>query len=152
MNDNISEKVNSLLAEYNMLRDEMRLFLSFHRRDTQIVLTIITISYGLIIKSSGNKILEKFANELIIIIPSIIFLYIVLQTINFHMVSVQGKSRARIEREINKLLGNEYMVFDNKISPVHIRSFFKSPIPFATIIYFAFFIFLFFYSLIKSLN
>jgi hypothetical protein len=143
MNDNIPEKINSLLSEYNMLRDEMRLFLGFHRRDTQIILTIITISYGFITKASGDKILEKFVNELIFILPSVIFLYIVLQTINFHMVSVQGKSRARIEREINNLLGGEYMIFDNKISPIHIRSFTKSPIPLATIIYFTFFIWVF---------
>lgn len=43
----LEQKLAAMLAEYNMLREEMRLFGSFHRRDSQMMVGVMILLVGL---------------------------------------------------------------------------------------------------------
>ncbi len=121
------KQLNAMLAEYNMLRDEMKVFLDYHRRNSQIFAGIIGVLITVYLSSTANidtKVLS-------VIIPSSIFLFYMLQIFNFHMVSMEAKACARLENKINKLLDNDVMDWESVVARNVVRGA-GSPIPLAT--------------------
>lgn len=123
----LKQQTEATLAEYNMLREEMRMFIGFHRRDTQLTLGIVGTLVSVYL--SGSAVVNT--NALTFIIPSVLFVYFVMQIFNLHMVSVSAKACARIETRINKLLGGKFLDWESKASRRSVRGP-SSPTPIAT--------------------
>ncbi len=120
--------LTAALAEYSMLREEVRMFARFHRRDTQIVAGLLAVLGGLYL--SDKRVVDS--QVVGAVIPSLIFLYCVMQIINLHMVSVETKACARIEDRVNRLLCPEIaMDWESAIAREFIRGPY-SPTPYAT--------------------
>lgn len=143
----VDNELKATLSEYNMLREEMRMFLEFHRRDTQIFGGILG---GLVSIYLSNSTIFNI-NILTIIIPSLIFLYYSFQIYNFHMVSVEAKACARIEQRINLLLNRTVMDWESVIAKQNVRGA-GSPAPMATVAIMLLFLFIFIVFSLKALD
>lgn len=113
--DMIEHRLSAILSEYNMLRNEILMYLGNHRRDTQIIAGVMGILVGLYV--AGNSLIDR--GLLVIIIPSSLFIYYLAQVMSHHMVSIEAKACARIERRINKLLKNKVMDWDSVVFKEH---------------------------------
>lgn len=95
-------RLDAILAEYNTLREEMRMFLQFHRRDTYLA----AIVAGGVVAYMGEN-LKNLPAFIYAIIPSVIFVYILCQLINLYHVSLQAKACKRVEERVNNLFGTD---------------------------------------------
>ena len=141
-------RYEATLTEYKMLREEMKMFLTFHRNDTNYLLLAIS---ALVTLYATKGIIP---NIILAIIPSIVFLYLVVQFINEHMIGVQAKACIRIEHRINRYLGGvPAMDWESVVVPKTVRCS-QSPGPLATVSFFALLVivFIFFAYLCTHLN
>lgn len=111
-------KLETMLSEYRWLGQDQHLHTEIHRKDAQIFLTAIA---ALIALSSSN---QSFVPLIIIylIIPSLVFVYYMLQSINFHVVLFEAKQRAKIETRINAEFSDALMGWESNTVKVHLRN------------------------------
>jgi hypothetical protein len=118
--------LTAILSEYKMLRDEMQMFVGYHRRDTQLLIALLSVLVSLYLTNGSLFAVEGLA----LIIPTLICVYFLMQIFNLYMVSVEAKACARIENRVNALLGSTVMDWEN-LSRKVVRSG-ASPTPLAT--------------------
>jgi len=127
-------RMEATLTEYRMLREEIKMFLCFQRTDTQYLFLLLGALIGAYASGKTPVPSDVFA----LIIPSLIFLYTLMQVYNFHIVSVEAKACARIEERINNLFGGrKVMDWESDVSPLAIRGR-QSPTPFSNVVFLAF--------------
>jgi hypothetical protein len=127
-------RMEATLTEYRMLREEMKMFIGFHRTDTQYLCFLLVALIGAYASEKTPIPSDVFA----LIVPSLIFLYTLMQVYNFHMVSVEARACARIEERINNLFGGrKVMDWQSDVAPVAIGGR-QSPIPFMTAVFIVF--------------
>ncbi|MBF8264748.1 MAG: hypothetical protein HW384_612 [Dehalococcoidia bacterium] len=133
------QQLTAILTEYKMLREEMRLFGSFHRRDSQILIGVMAVIVSLYL--SNQTIIN--INVLTLIIPSLVFIYLIMQISTVYVTGLEAKACARIEKRINKLLGNQILMdWETTIGRTNLRSS-LSPTPFTVGGFYALFVFIF---------
>ncbi len=135
-----------LLAEHNSLREDVRMCAQFHRRD--IHLLIILIGAVLAVSYSETGFLPCNANIgslALLIAPSVMFVFYLLQIISFHWENVLVRQCARIERLVNDLSHKNLMGWESFTAKKHIRKF-TAPTMFSGVALMTFFfiIFIFF--------
>jgi hypothetical protein len=124
-------RMEATLTEYRMLREEMKMFLGFHRTDTKYLCFLLAALIGAYASQKTPIPSDVFA----LIVPSLIFLYTLIQVYNFCMVSAQAKACARIEKRINNLFGDgKVMDWQSEVAPVALGVR-QSPIPFMTAVF-----------------
>jgi len=108
-----------VLAEYNTLREEMRMFLGFIRRDTQILMVFV----GALLAAYASKPKDFDVSFVPMMIPSAIFIYVTATAINFFTVSAQAKACQRIEERVNARFKPEIiMEWETYVVPKTIRN------------------------------
>jgi hypothetical protein len=127
-------RMEATLTEYRMLREEMKMFLGFHRTDTQYLCFLL----GALIGAYASEKTPVPSDVFALIVPSLIFLYTLMQVYNLHMVSVEARACARIEERINNLFGGrKVMDWESDVARVAIRGR-QSPTPFSTAVFLVF--------------
>jgi hypothetical protein len=125
----MEHQLKAIFSEYEMLRQEMRMFAEYHRRDTQIAFSLLGILIGLYFTQAAP--IDQ--GLLAILITSTVFIHYLLQIINLHMVSAEAKACARIEGKVNKLLDFNAMDWESVVGKSSVRTLgFSSPAPIAT--------------------
>ena len=104
-------EIQSVLAEYNMLREEMRMFTQFHRRDTHLLIIILGALLAACFAKESKVGMETFY----VVAPSVLFIYYLFQIINLHVTSNQSKQCCRIERQLNELSGITLMDWEHVV-------------------------------------
>lgn len=99
------KKLEALFKEYDTLRSEMKLYLSFLRMDSRILL----LAFGAIL-ALVNSTSFTLIGYLQPIIPTAVFVFILSQYMSLHMISVEAKACANIEKKINNLLCEEKLM------------------------------------------
>jgi hypothetical protein len=113
-----SEKLlhEATLTEYKMLREEMKTFMAFQRNDTHYLL----LSLGTLVTLFASKLI--LLNNLVAVVPSVAFAYLLVQFMSGHTINVQAKACARIERRINSCFGGEpAMDWESVVVPKTVR-------------------------------
>lgn len=124
--DNERLWLDAALCEYQALRKEMLHFLDNFRRDSTIVGGLLAGAFAL-----QNAKLGWISDNVIVMIPSALFAYVLLQIANLHMSFVEARQCARIEEKINQRLGGWPMEWESRIATRDVRSP-KTPIAIAT--------------------
>ena len=91
------EELEVILTEYRSLREEIRMFVGFHRRDTQLVLAVAAALGSLSLVTpqvQGPRLLYA-------VLPTVLFVYYMLQLVNVRVASLEAKHCARIEMQLN---------------------------------------------------
>lgn len=121
-------ELQAVLAEYNMLREEIRMFIQFYRRDTHLLILVLGAMFAACLAKESKLGIETFH----IIAPSAIFIYYLFQIINIHMLSIQSQQCSRIERQMNHAAGRVLMDWESTASP-YFRKKPHTPCSFAVI-------------------
>jgi hypothetical protein len=112
-----SDKIAVMLEEYRWLGSDQQLYTRLHRRDAQIFIPILT---GLIaLSSSENTFISQKTAYLLI--PSIIFIYYMLQALNLTVVTFQAKQRAKIESRLNDFYKDDLMGWESYTAKTYLR-------------------------------
>ena len=111
-------QIEALFKEYDTLREEMKMYLNFLRRDMHLTIIVLGVVAGVLRFSPS-----EFYPHVYTVIPSIIFILIMSLLMTFHMVSVEAKACARIEQSVNELIGlQKAMAWESIIAPQHVRN------------------------------
>lgn len=113
-----------LLAEYNALREDMRMCAQFHRRD--IHLLIIFIGAVLTVIYSKPDLLPCNVNVISLvskIVPSLIFVFLLLQIISFHWENVMVRQCIIIENRVYDLFRKNLMDYESVVASRYIRKY-----------------------------
>ena len=110
------DEIDILLTEYQMHREEMRVFIEFHRRDTQISFVIIAAVIALLSKGGFNN------NYVIMVIPSMIFVLYLAQMLNAHQIKSSARACGCIEKKINSIYDMQLMVWESELVPYYMSS------------------------------
>ena len=108
-----SNQLRAILAEYGTLREEIRLFRSQHQILLQAFLGVVTLLVGAYFAKPEGVNLDVIA----LVIPSLVFLFYLLQVSSFYQAAAQGKASARIESRVNALFGTTLMDWDSFVTP-----------------------------------
>lgn len=100
-------KFSALLAEYNMLSEEVRMYMKEIMKIP--VLTAIILAY--IFGSGGTETFSKFSNLLVVPVLAGLFFYL---SFLYYCVIKLGRHRALVEEEINQLAGEVVMCWNSK--------------------------------------
>jgi len=120
------------------------IFIKYHRRDTQIFVLVVGILLGLYGSNIGTK-----SDIMTLAIPSLVFVYYLMQVFNLHMVSVEAKACARIEKRVNGLFNKALMDWESKVVRTSLRGF-NSPTLIVTLAVLLLFLSLFVYFSVAS--
>jgi hypothetical protein len=132
-----------LLAEYNSRQEDIRMCAQFHRKD--IHLSIIVIGAVLAVSHTStdfpsiNCNVSSLASD---ILPSVMFVFYLLQIISFHWENVMVRHCARIERLVNDLSHKNLMDWESFAAKKYIRKL-TAPTMFSGIALMAFFLVVF---------
>ena len=111
-------QIEALFKEYDTLREEMKMYLNFLRRDMHLTIIVLGVVAGVLRFSPS-----EFHPHVYTVIPSIIFILIMSLLMTFHMVSIEAKACARIEQRVNELVGlQKAMAWESIIAPQHVRN------------------------------
>jgi hypothetical protein len=108
-------RLRIMLAEYDWLGDDQKLYNKFFRTDTQIAITVLA---GLITLSYDNR--TSIPTEtLYIAITGGIFVYIMSLSVSWYMMICESKRRSELEKAINRELGkeDEFMRWESQVAP-----------------------------------
>ena len=115
---NMDMQIEALFKEYDTLREEMKMYLNFLRRDMHLTIIVLGVVAGVLRFSPS-----EFYPHIYTVIPSIIFILIMSLLMTFHMVSIEAKACARIEQSVNELIGlQKAMAWESIIAPQHVRN------------------------------
>jgi hypothetical protein len=135
-----------LLAEYNSLREDVRMCAQFHRRDIHLLVILIGAVLAVSFSERGSLPCNADIGSLaLLIFPSVMFVFYLLQVISFHWENVLVRQSARIERLVNGLSHKNLMNWDSVTAKKYIRKF-TAPTMFSSLALMTFFfiIFIFF--------
>lgn len=104
-------KLRAMLAEYEWIGDDQKLYNQFHRRDAQIFGAVI----GSLLAFSTSKPELLPPDVLSLTLPSVVFVYWMLQIVNLHVLSFESKRRAEIEEKINREFGDVLMTWESRV-------------------------------------
>ena len=111
-------QIEALFKEYDTLREEMKMYLNFLRRDMHLTIIVLGVVAGVLRFSPS-----EFHPHVYTVIPSIVFILIMSLLMTFHMVSIEAKACARIEQRVNELVGlQKAMAWESIIAPQHVRN------------------------------
>lgn len=141
-----------LLAEYNSRQEDIRMCAQFHRRDIHLLIIVIgailTVSYSKPDLLPCNANVSSLASK---IVPSVLFVFYLLQIISFHWENVMVRHCARIERLVNNLSHKNLMDYESFAAKKYIRKF-TAPTMFSTIALMTFFLVVFVIFSVKEYN
>jgi len=111
-------QIEALFKEYDTLREEMKMYLNFLRRDMHLTIIVLGVVAGVLRFSPST-----FYPHVYTVIPSILFILIMSLLMTFHMVSIEAKACARIEQKVNELIGlQKAMAWESIIAPQYVRN------------------------------
>ena len=108
-----------MLAEYDWLGDDQKRYNDFHRKDAKIFVGVIA---ALIALSASRQSLVP-SSIISLLIPSLVFLFFMMQIVNLHTVVFEAKRRASLERMFNDFFSAKVMAWESEIALRYIRPF-----------------------------
>ena len=117
MSGDDENRLKALLAEYNWLGHDQKLYNQFLRTDARLCGTLLAILV-LAPKSTFWTIPTWF----IAAIPSVIFLSTMLALSNVYAMMTEIDRRAEIEREINSMLNSKSMLWESERAPERLQT------------------------------
>ena len=122
------KRIDIVLTEYGMLSEEIQMHSNLLIRNNQIVFTMFAAVIGVSFLKDGVMKFDYFP----LLIPSIIFVFMMAQLLSMSVMSGLVKARARIERRIYRLSGEWLIDWESRVGQATMRRRYSS-------IYFAMF-------------